>query len=250
MTRIPSTISAAQSRLTAIGSLLQATEWEKAAIVAAFVTVADREGRPSRETATSSSLSPTQFAALGITGLKSKDTVRRYHDAWMDHSGYERPEPGMEIPTDLPEWGATVPQVTNSAKIATAPGTIAQALEDPELAAKVVARMTPQARLSTGIAVDAARDEATREHQQREHVQKRPGYQSVFADGALISAHRSLVRAAGDVRGITFTPEQQEHLCAELDRIDSLTAMIRRQVLGITVTDWDTELANLTGGTK
>ena len=57
--------------------MLLASDWERAAIVAAFV---EMPGQGARSDLASSSevLSPEQFAALGIVGLKSKDTVRRY----------------------------------------------------------------------------------------------------------------------------------------------------------------------------
>ncbi len=57
---------------------------------AAIVEEAEVNG--GRKPASSSRLSPTEFAALGIVGLRSKDSVRRYVRAWMDQVGV-RPEP-------------------------------------------------------------------------------------------------------------------------------------------------------------
>jgi hypothetical protein len=80
---IPGTIDEAVASLTGIGALLTAMEWERAAIVAAFVTLDTPDGRKPK-LARTSQLSPREFAAKGITGLKSKDTVRAYAQAWQE----------------------------------------------------------------------------------------------------------------------------------------------------------------------
>ena len=51
--------------------------------------------------AKSSEVTADDFAALGIAGLQSKDTVRVFLHNWMEHSGGLRPEPGeaIEIPS-------------------------------------------------------------------------------------------------------------------------------------------------------
>lgn len=78
--------------------LLMATDWEKAAIVAAFVEVVEHGGdRTSKRTF---ALAPKEFAALGIAGLKSDNTVRRYVEAWQS-TGLPRPHPGDTV--DLPQ---------------------------------------------------------------------------------------------------------------------------------------------------
>ncbi len=98
---IPESVEACVTRLNGLGALLTATEWERAAIVATFVTAGNvGDNQHTIEPARSSSLSPVEFAALGITGLRSKDTVRRYHDAWMN-AGQPRPKPGDTVA--LPE---------------------------------------------------------------------------------------------------------------------------------------------------
>ncbi len=79
--------------------LVTATEWERAAIVAAFV---EFPGQGSRSDLLTSEevMSPERFAALGIAGLKSSNTVRRYVNAWQS-TGRPRPNPGetVELPT-------------------------------------------------------------------------------------------------------------------------------------------------------
>lgn len=85
--------------LQGMARLLTATDWERAAIVAAFVEVGEHGGdRTSKRT---SALAPKEFAALGIAGLRSDNTVRRYADAWRS-TGLPRPTPGepVTLPTD------------------------------------------------------------------------------------------------------------------------------------------------------
>lgn len=57
------------------------------------MTVDETHSNQHSEVARSSHLSPREFAALGIAGLKSKNTVRHYIRAW-ESSGLERPVPG------------------------------------------------------------------------------------------------------------------------------------------------------------
>ena len=103
---IPRTIGAAEKKLNSLGELATATEWERAAIVAAYVHIS--EGRGKRNV--SSDISPSDFAKLGIHGLTSHNSVRLYVRAWsdiVDEDGNvvgqrERPTPGkaVELPND------------------------------------------------------------------------------------------------------------------------------------------------------
>ncbi len=109
MTRVritlPSSIEEAQDQLAGIEGLLTAKNWERAAIVAAFVqldmTNVDLAARTSNKIK-----SPSEFASLGIVGLKSKDTVRLYVEAWQFavEDGAAKPvKPGrVTILPDLP----------------------------------------------------------------------------------------------------------------------------------------------------
>ena len=79
--------------LAGIDGLVTAKEWERAAIVAAFVVPGSGWGG---QTSTSGGLSQTAFAALGIAGLRSASTVGRYVEAW-ESTGLGRPTPGEEF---------------------------------------------------------------------------------------------------------------------------------------------------------
>jgi hypothetical protein len=71
--------------------LLTAAEWHRAAIIAAFVDNPD---------------TANEFAALGITGLKTKETVMLYATRWIETHG-SRPEPGSEVILPTLEWKGT-----------------------------------------------------------------------------------------------------------------------------------------------
>ena len=102
---IPASVEEATEQLNGIHSLLTAREWERAAIVAAFAKEG-QAGRPTKSASAGRLLTPVQFAALGIHGLRSKDTVRRYVRAWAS-TGLPRPVSGedVDLPTiDFPAW--------------------------------------------------------------------------------------------------------------------------------------------------
>lgn len=100
---IPSTIEEAVESLNGIGRLLNATKWERAAIVATYVQPGLGHGGR-EETASSRRLeSASDFAKRKIVGLLSKDTVARYANAWLAER--PRPEPGETVDLDgLPPW--------------------------------------------------------------------------------------------------------------------------------------------------
>jgi hypothetical protein len=97
---IPATIEAVTADLNNVGELVTAKEWQRAAIVATYVQVGEQGVGVHQAGKATSSLSPREFAALGITGLTSKDTVRKYARAWLNN--HPRPEPGdtVTLPTD------------------------------------------------------------------------------------------------------------------------------------------------------
>ena len=97
--RTPRTLVSAKRRLGDLGSLATVTEWERALIVACFVRLNDEPGRPGIDS--SVYYSPYSFAELGIVGLRSHVTVRRYVQIWLDQHDGEYPEPGRSY--QLPE---------------------------------------------------------------------------------------------------------------------------------------------------
>src|ERR1039458_2177396 len=80
---IPATIELATGKLGALHKLLTATAWEKAAIVFAFTYV----GTNQHDAGRGNSLGLTEFAKLGIAGLKDKAEVSRWRKMWAEGSG-------------------------------------------------------------------------------------------------------------------------------------------------------------------
>lgn len=78
---LPSTVDEAVASLDGIGKLMTAKGWERAALV--YCLTEPQQGK--RSTSTSIRRSYSEFAALGITGLKTIDTVRLYRQRWEEY---------------------------------------------------------------------------------------------------------------------------------------------------------------------
>lgn len=100
----PATIKEAVAELDGIGTLLTATEWHRAAIVATFVRLDEGHGGRLEMGKTAHFLSARAFAELGIRGLRSHHTVVHYVECWLDEHDGNYPTRGAAI--DLPdvEW--------------------------------------------------------------------------------------------------------------------------------------------------
>lgn len=97
---VPPTLAAAKKELGTLGSLLTATQWERAAVVYAFT----RDGRVADFG--NSKLSTRDFAALGLQGLKKIETVSFYRKQWeraMKH-GAPAAEAGKRVRLPELEW--------------------------------------------------------------------------------------------------------------------------------------------------
>lgn len=153
--RVPATLDEATAELTQIGQLATATEWRRAAIVASFVQL--DAGHGGRETANSRRLSASAFAARGIVGLRTHDTVARYVRAWLDEHEQQYPEPGalVELPdktwpptrtgTDGYESFAGVAKTVAKIVAKHGPSAVAAALDD-DAAAQVAAQLSSRVR--------------------------------------------------------------------------------------------------------
>lgn len=96
---IPAMFEDACYVLGGLCALTSAREWERAAIVAAFVRLSPGRGRRHPELLNHESgvLSPQAFADLGLYGLRSQMTVTRYVRAWLAESGGRYPRPGQTV---------------------------------------------------------------------------------------------------------------------------------------------------------
>ncbi len=102
-TRIPGTIEEAVDQLAGIGSLLRAKEWERAAIVYAFT----EEGTNQHDLLHEYSCSIREFAAKGIKGLSTEESVRKYRKNWVwaiKNAGATTITPGDSITLPVDDW--------------------------------------------------------------------------------------------------------------------------------------------------
>lgn len=106
---VPDSLAEAIASLNGIDGLLTAKEWERAAIVFAFTAEGGTPG-PKVDRGGFTAISCREFAALGIAGLRSDQTVRRHRKAWQDAIDRGKAvavQPGSEVTLpDLP-WGET-----------------------------------------------------------------------------------------------------------------------------------------------
>jgi len=163
--KIPKTREAAIAELSGLGRLIQAKKWERAAIVAAFVDVGEQGvGVSQAGKVKSDLLSPAAFAALGITGLSSKNTVQHYVENWLESR--PRPEPGEEVNLDgLGPWPPRSTGIGLSQDPATqqrVEGIKAQAEQDGSGASKAVDIASNLKALGTAIKGDPATARAAR----------------------------------------------------------------------------------------
>lgn len=101
--RIPASIDEAVSSLNGLAALLTAKQWERAAIVYAFTEPGNGGPRTGLD---QGQLSLREFAELGISGLRRRERVSAYRDAWqsaIDQGKARALNPGnvAELP-DLP----------------------------------------------------------------------------------------------------------------------------------------------------
>lgn len=142
---IPKTIEQAQERLGAVGALLTAKQWERAATVAAFVRLSEQNANRHTVATESGRYTPGQFAALGIHGLRSKDTVRDYVQVWLTNNDQTYPEPGSHVDIDalierVGDWPG-IDRRTTADRIAAHP------------TEKIVGSMTPEQKIDVAAAI-------------------------------------------------------------------------------------------------
>ena len=100
---IPKSLDEAIPLLDRVGGLLGAGHWGTAAVVWAY-TYDTGGGRPSKSGKNSPLLTLDEFSKLGIRGLSTRNSVRKYRNRWQEaiDEGLAQPsEPGK--PAKLPE---------------------------------------------------------------------------------------------------------------------------------------------------
>jgi len=102
--KIPRSVGGVTQELDQIGALLTATEWKRAALLAAVVRLPGSGRPPAGEKAGSGFFTSVTFAEQGIKGLRSKGTVQLYVQRWLDANDGEYPELGKTITLPDIDW--------------------------------------------------------------------------------------------------------------------------------------------------
>lgn len=125
--------------------------WALAGYVASQVRLSDTSGRPTERTR-SSSFTCKEFAAKGIRGLKSQDTVRVYVQRWQE-TGWPIPQPGDVVDIGGKDWP---PESSVDDAVKRNTKAVARAFEDEAFGGKVAERMGPSARRKARQSLDQA----------------------------------------------------------------------------------------------
>jgi len=114
---IPETRDELTSSMNALGGGIMLAGWATAATVYAWTEPAPR-GRPSNNGEKSPLFTLSDFAALGIRGLLTRDTVRAYRSRWEDaiHEGWTKPVSRGDVVT-LPSQDFTAPPPAEMAHV-------------------------------------------------------------------------------------------------------------------------------------
>ena len=207
---IPTDIEGVKADLNGVGVLITAKEWHRAAVVASFVTLSEHGGDRTKGKR-SSALAPKEFAALGIHGLKSDNTVRQYVKAWTETAGLEPPAPGEEITLPDIEWPPSESAKTSTntpekvlASIAKDPEKTAEAMDrlaaaQPKAAAKVAAKAIKTDEGRKAVAKEMVKDpEATAEFikAENEHYAEDDEARKIRASAARVKATEAAKEAA------------------------------------------------------
>ncbi len=87
-----------------VASVATMSEWALAGYVASQVQLDNQPGP--RSVTSDRSLTPAEFAAKGIRGLRSKNTVQLYAERWQE-TGLPIPEPGEIVDIGDRDWPPT-----------------------------------------------------------------------------------------------------------------------------------------------
>lgn len=258
---VPASIEDATARLTGLESLLTATEWEKAAIVSAFVSL----GRQSLATSSSGKCracaegrahGTAEFSAHGIAGLKSQDSVRRYVKAWTVEAGLTPPLKGQDV--DLPDMPFPSAPADRSGG-QTGGVTLDRIIANP---AKVAEAIAADPALAKAVATDSEAHLAVmREANLAEPARGRSKPEDKPADLvsvlSIMSIENDLIElvkafSATNTEGAVFTDEVKTIVNVSCDKIVALCGSLRGIVNGEVrthLTDDDID-ALLSGGLR
>lgn len=237
--RIPKTVEAAVGTLNGLGALLTAKEWERAAILAAFV-VPDK-GNGNRRESDGSGESASAFARRGVAGLRDATTVLRYVAAW-EALGVGRPTPGETFNIEmLPPWEAAAPRskvddfepgAQKIQDVKNNPAAVAKALGDPKFRKRVEEKRAEMRVLPPS---------------DRSKLPKVPRSLAwLTVEGSIGGAQRQLREALEEMRGREpFAGDDLEVLLEGIARLRDYVDLLAASVSGDSGTDWDADFRRL-----
>jgi hypothetical protein len=272
---LPATLDEATAELAGLGALLRAKEWHRAALVAAFVRLDDKGGRPSRNRAvTRAVVSARAFAERRIVGLSNQETVRFYVQRWLDANDGAYPEPGTEVVLPDADWppgstrgsdGYDSPKgVADTVGRITGRDTGADELAEaiaarPEVAKRVVERAV---LADPGVALHAERTAAerwVRTEAEREAEPYRPElvppqpFTYSPAELALLQARRLIYRSLTCLReaaealaphASALPTEDTDYIELQLGKLSGTADLVRMAMASGQPIDWDAEAAS------
>lgn len=247
--KIPASIDRATASLTTLDGLVVASEWQRAAIVSAFTTT-DANGRGNRTS--SGALSIRAFAELGVTGLRSQESIRRYRNAWQAaiDAGQVRPvAPGDNV---------VLPELPFPPHAEVAPGPRADALAAAAVAEGAGLRSTQQVAthlpaLRAAIKADPKVAAAAREalDQRRDIPTPQPRSSTPTREGlALLGDFRALHKTLASILdriigdGALIVPNERDALLAEVQWLRNALDHVES---GLASNSLDAELAAFLG---
>lgn len=235
---IPATIEEAQESLGSLGALLRAKEWERAAIVYAFT-----EPDPGAKRAQTSGgnppevgLSITDFAALGIAGLTTRETVREYRKAWqiaIDDGQAVAVGPGDDVELPTRKWPPIDhkrgPHTAEVVDVLTDPEKLARIASTPEQA-DAIAEAIVESPINWKVEEKQREKREAREAERVSHRRTAPPREAV--EKAIKLIHR-FWQQSFEHNGETLTIAQVIDEVAALGNVPELTALsVRPHWLG------------------
>lgn len=242
--QIPNTINEAVDQLAGLDRLVTATEWERAAIVWAFTS----PGNPLSGTkrVDTDPVSFATFSGYGIHGLKRRDTVQTYWEAWqkaIDDGKAKAVKPGGQFSIPKMDWpptghttGSFAKQLANKTPEAKA-DIVRELLDEPAVEEEVYRE--PE-RVDRAVSVDQrhiARDrrivdphigaDDTVHDSSPSYTRVQDGHKFLDALAHITDAAIVLGRVAEDLAGLELTDSQRTQIERRYDRLAAKLEMLR-----------------------
>lgn len=251
---IPSTIKGMIKQLNGLNVLLNAKGWERAAVVYAWTREGGVGGRPSAKPVKNDRFTPVEFAALGIHGLTSHNTVQKHRDAWANHPRTNKGlKPGDDVilpdedypPTDsrTGHFDERILTQVKNAKPEVRVAVTKHLLADPAV--------TTRALISLPIEVTGAVLDAAEEVMDTHRLPPQPTYVSMAGSSVYSDVTRHFAQAAREIEkavrrlneaithGTRFESEEFELLAMQPESVLDPELTIYRKTVAMVVVHED-----------